>query len=290
MTAGSGPGLALVAELTLGPMDVCVLAAPSFELYAWAAMRREARVLAIPCLRGFEFPAAGFRRVLERRDPGPRLVIIGNPDNPTGASPPRGFVPEAARRHPDTLFLIDEAYAEFTGASLIRLTHRLPNVIVARTLSKAYGLAGERVGCLVGDPGVIELLGRINIPYPITGPGAMLAVAALADQDHVRKSVRVARRGVARLVRGLKSLGIPHRSTRANFVLFRCRDDRQAAGVTGALAKRGIAVRDRSHLPQMSGWVRVSAGTPEEMDRFLRELERIWKRPARRRRLTKGMS
>src|SRR5262245_17760704 len=167
LTSGSGPAIALAAELVLNPGDGCVMAAPCFELYGWAAERREARVITVACdpEREFAFPAAGFRRAIEDAGVPPRLVIIGHPDNPTGTAPTREYLADLVGEHRRTLFLADEAYAEFYGFSAIPLATRLPNLLVARTFSKALGLAGERIGGLIGNRELIELLARINVPY-----------------------------------------------------------------------------------------------------------------------------
>lgn len=279
LTSGSGPALAILAELALGPDDACVLTAPSFELYAWAALRREARVAAVPCGPRFAFPAAAFRRAV--RTTGARLAFVGFPDNPTGRSPSAIQVERLAASFPETLFVLDEAYAEFTGESVIPLARCAPNVVVTRTFSKALGLAGLRVGGVIGDDGLIELLARINVPYPVTGPAVALALAALDDGTHVQRAVRGARAAVRRIAHAARRFGIPAMATRANFALLDLGSARRAARVTVALARRGVAVRDRSHLPQMAGWIRVSAGTPDEIERFVAALAAVMPRAPR---------
>ncbi len=274
LTSGSGPAIALAAELVLGPGDSCVMAAPCFELYGWVAERREARIVTVPCdaAKGFAFPAEGFRKAVEDAGVPPRLVILGLPDNPTGTAPPLDFLERLAREHRRTLFLVDEAYAEFYGATAIRLALELPNILVTRTFSKALGLAGERIGGLIGNAELIGLLARINVPYPVTATAAALGLAALEDRAHVVATVKQSRRAVRRIAQGLTAMELPNLPTRANFVLLDLKDAARADGMTAALARRGVAIRNRSHLAGMTGWVRVSAGTDREVERFLDEM------------------
>jgi len=274
LTNGSGPALALAAELVLGAGETCVMAAPSFELYAWAAERREARVVAVPCdaADAFAFPVEGFRRAIEDGAVPPRLVIIGLPDNPTGTAPPVEFITGMARAHRRTLFLVDEAYVEFFGVSVVSQAVRLPNLLVTRTFSKTLGLAGERVGGLIGNADLIELAGRINLPYPVTATAAAIGLAALDDVAHARETVRQSRGAVKRIAAGVKAAGLPSIATRANFVLVNTGTPARADALTAALARRGVAIRNRSHLPSMAGWVRISAGTERDTNRCLDEI------------------
>lgn len=276
LTSGSGPALALAAELVLEAGDACLLLAPSFELYGWAARRRGARIVTVPCEPGRPFPGRETTAALRRERP--RLVLLGFPDNPSGVAPSRAWLERAARARPDTLFLVDEAYYEFFGRTALPLAGRRPNVLITRTLSKAYGLAGARVGAVLGAAPLIAALRRLNVPYPVTGPAVALALAALSDDGHVRRTVRAARRASRRLARGLAGLGLPVIRPRTNFVLVRIGSAEGAARLVAALARRGIAVRDRSHLPGMAGTVRVSCGTDEETDRFLAAMRDVGRR------------
>jgi histidinol-phosphate aminotransferase len=273
LTSGSGPAIALAAELVLNAGDGCVIAAPCFELYGWAAERREARLATVACdpARGFAFPAEGFRAAVEDAAVPPRLVILGNPDNPTGTAPSLEFLARLAGEHRRTLFLVDEAYAEFFGASAIGLALKLSNMVVTRTFSKALGLAGERVGGMIGNSELIELLARINVPYPVTATAASLGLAALEDRSHVAATVKQSRRAIRRIGDRLDQLQVQNLVTRANFVLANVGEATRAGRITDALARRGVAIRNRSHLPGMAGWIRISAGTDKEVDRFLDE-------------------
>jgi histidinol-phosphate aminotransferase len=237
----------------------------------------------VPCRVGRRFPGAAFAAALQRT--GARLAFVGVPDNPTGVAPTARWLENVTARFPQTVFVVDEAYHEFFGRTCIPLVRHRPNVLVARTLSKAYGLAGARVGALIGPARLIDRLHRINMPYPVTGPAAAIALAALADQDHVRASVRAARRATRRMTRELRALRFTVTAPRTNFVLVHLRDARAARTLAAHLLRAGIAVRDRSHLPGMAGIVRISSGTEQETDRFLAAMHAYRARhPARRNR------
>lgn len=282
LAPGSGPALALVAELVLEPGDACVLLEPSFELYAWAARRRAARLVGVACRAGTPFPAAAFRRALAVE--GPRLAVVGLPDNPTGVAPTLRWLASAARAFPGTLFLVDEAYHDFSGRTALPLASALPNVLVARTLSKAYGLAGARIGGVIGPRRLIDRLHRINLPYPVAGPACAAGLAALDDAAHVRRTVRSARRERRRMAAGLRHLGFTVTAPPVNFVLVHLGTAAAAGRVVAALARRGIAVRNRSHLRGMAGVVRVSCGTAAETDAFLAAMRALAPRRAAPRR------
>lgn len=273
LTAGSGPALALAAELVLDPGDACVLLEPSFELYAWAARRRGADVVAVEVGRDLAFPRDALRAAVRGRQP--RLVLLGCPDNPTGVSPSREELRALVDAAPGTLFLADEAYVEFTGMTVIDLAAARPNLLVTRTCSKALGLAGERIGSVIGNRALIERLARLNVPYPVTAVAAVLAEAALADGEHVARTVRQVERSKRRLLDGLAGAGLRARDTAANFVLLDLGTAERAAAVTAALATRGIAVRDRSHLRNLAGIVRISAGTDDETEAVLDALRTV---------------
>lgn len=267
VTAGSGPALALAAELTLEAGDACLLLAPSFELYGWAARRRAGRLVTVPSAPGRPFPARAVSAALRRERP--RLVLLGLPDNPTGVAPSLSWLEWATRAHAGALFVVDEAYHEYYGRTALPLTARRRNLLITRTLSKAYGLAGARVGAVVGPARLIRALRTINVPYPVTGPAVAVALAGLRDRGHVARTVRAARRGSAQLAAGLGALGARVLRPRANFVLLDAGSAAAADRLVTALARRGIGVRDRSHLPGMAGLVRVTCGTDAENDRFL---------------------
>ena len=259
VTAGSGPAIALAAELVLDAGDAAVLLAPSFELYGLAVRRRGARPITVPTGAGRRFPLAGVRRALAVE--GVRMCILGLPDNPTGVAPTPTQLRQLVDAFPRTLFVVDEAYGEFTGVSALRLARARDNVLVLRTMSKAWGLAGMRVGAVLGPPRLIGVLARLNVPYPVTAVAATAARDVLTDDRAMRATVRHVRQEQPRLVRALRHCGLTVRNTTANFALVETGSASRAAALVAALHLAGIAVRDRSHLPGMAGTVRISVGS-----------------------------
>lgn len=202
-----------------------------------------------------------------------RVVFIANPNNPTGTYLPHG---EIARLHAglprDVLFVLDQAYAEYLedeGAPGLALAAEADNVLVTRTFSKIYGLASARVGWATGAAHLIDALNRIRGPFNVTGAAQAGALAALGDQDFVRRSreenARVRKSFVARL-EALGNRGVSAVPSEANFVLVRFPDRPSAERVRDAIAEAGYAVR---HLPGqgLGEALRITIGRDEDMAR-----------------------
>lgn len=219
------------------------------------------------------------------------LVYLGNPNNPTGDLWSEQIVAGLATRYPKSFFLIDEAYAEFAGVasslpalsaraafgarSLAQIATHMPNMVVTRTFSKAFGLAALRIGYAVGMPETIRQLNLALSPKAIGRMATTGALAVLRNLDHYRETTREALAATETLTRDIRELGwwIPSGGGHANFFLVHVGD---AARIIAEFEKRGIHLRDRSDLPGLSGFVRISAGTREDCDAVLsafRELE-----------------
>jgi histidinol-phosphate aminotransferase len=202
----------------------------------------------------------------------PRLVYIANPNNPTGWLLGNQELGDVAAGHHDTMFIVDEAYGEYSGESAIPLATSRPNIVVARTFSKAYGLAGMRIGYLVATPGNVGWLNLIRNGKNVSMIGQVAAVAALKDQVYLQSALARLREGLAVLVEGLSRLGIEHRDTPANFVLIKVKD---APLVQRELSKLHIYIRSMSHLKGMNGYLRITLGDAPQMKRLIGSLEQI---------------
>jgi len=205
--------------------------------------------------------------------PDTTLVFLCNPNNPTGtyraASDVRAFVEGISD---DTLVVLDEAYAEYVVAddyeSGIPLALTRPNVIVARTFSKMYGLAGLRVGYMIGYPDTIGSLRRAQIPFSVNSLAQIAAITSLGYPDRVVERVKVNRQGIAFLEQELDVRGIEWVPSQANFVWMRLGPDN--AALCQALMERGVIVR-----PLSDEWARVSIGTDSENRRFFSALDGV---------------
>ena len=265
---GSDELLNLAAQAFAGPGDEVVHVRYGFSVYEIAGKRCGAEVVVAPD-RDF---GTDVDALLACVTPATRVVFVANPNNPTGTFLPAG---EVARLHAglpaDVLLVIDQAYAEYLspadddGGLALAAAHA--NVLVTRTFSKIYGLAGERIGWATGAPELVGALNRIRGPFNVTTTGQQAAIAALGDQDFVRHSREHNRAERARLAAAIGTLGnhglvaVP---SEANFVLVRFTGVLTAAAALAGLAQRGYAVR---HLPGqgLPDALRITIGTSADM-------------------------
>src|SRR5204863_8174117 len=188
-----------------------------------------------------------------------RVVFLTNPNNPTGVGMPLEAIRTIARRMPPGgVVFVDEAYAEFAGESFIPEVEAFPNVVVGRTFSKAFGLAGLRIGCLVGAPETLDPIRRAVPVYSVNIAAVTAIRAALGDLDHLQAYLRQVEESKALLYAACDRLGLSCVPSRSNFVLV-CAGDRTDTLVKGAF-ERGVYIRDRSNEPGCRGCIRVGAG------------------------------
>jgi len=271
ITVGNGSNdiLEMAAAALLAPGRSCVYAQYSFGAYALATQARGARAIVVDALDyGHDLVRMAGAVAADTR-----LVYLANPNNPTGT-----FVAADALERflaavpPDVLVVLDEAYNEYLAPELrydaIAWVRRHPNLLVSRTFSKAYGLAGLRVGYGIAQAAVGALLNRVRLPFNVTSVAQAAAGAALLDTEFVRQSHENNRRGLQELSAGLAALGLSVIPSHANFVLVRVGP---AGRVYQELLARGVIVRPVASygLPE---WLRVSVGLPHENARFLQAL------------------
>jgi histidinol-phosphate aminotransferase len=278
LTLGNGSNdiLELVASALLGPGSSVVYAQHAFVVYRLATQARGARHLVVPAKDfGHDLPA-----MLEAIDDTTRVVFIANPNNPTGTYLPNAqleeFLAAVAQRHGTRVTVVlDEAYNEFLEPELrvdsVGLVKHYPNLLVSRSFSKAYGLAGLRVGYAIAQPTLTDLMNRVRQPFNVNSLAQAAAIAALQDTEFLVKSFAVNRDGKAQLQQGFTQLGLTFVPSFANFVLVKVGD---AAQVNLELLKRGVIVRPVAGdgLPE---WLRVSIGLPHENQKFLEALAAI---------------
>jgi histidinol-phosphate aminotransferase len=270
LTSGVDEGIRLVCDCFLRPGETAVLLEPGYAMYRFYAALAGARLREVTYAADLSFPAAGLREALRG---GARLVLIGNPNNPTGTPAPDGLVEDLAASHPRTVVLADEAYVEFGGRSALPSVARLPNLIVARTFSKAYGLAGLRAGVLLGRRETLAWIGRMRSPYAVNAAALAALPAALGDQEHVERYVAEVGAAAARLREGLAALGVAVLPSAANFLIARFGG--RAAAVRAALRDRGVLVRDRGEHPLLRGTLRIGIGTRRDADDCLAALRAV---------------
>jgi histidinol-phosphate/aromatic aminotransferase/cobyric acid decarboxylase-like protein len=212
----------------------------------------------------------------------PAVIYLCRPNNPTGECAPREVVEELLRAGGEEgpVLLLDEAYADFADDDFLREAASSPRLLVVRTLSKAYGLAGLRVGFAVGSSDVIAEVEKSRGPYKVSRLAERAAVAALVDAEGwVPEIVRKVREGREGLRSALEARGLSPLPSQANFLLLPLGDvgggSRTAASVTTALREHGVAVRPFPALPGLGETIRISIGPPEELDRFTAALDAV---------------
>jgi histidinol-phosphate aminotransferase len=267
LTNGVDEAIHLLCETYLDPGDEALIVEPTYSMYRIYMLAAGAQVISIAAEGDFQFPGG---ELLSRITPRTRLVAIANPNNPTGAVASANDLLRIARSAPDAAVLVDEAYFEFCGQTVLSELRNFSNLFVARTFSKAYGLAGLRIGVLAGDAEQMRGLRRVSSPYNVNAAALACLPDALADQDYVRGHVSEVLESRSRLEQALEACAIQFWRSQANFILAR-------VGATAAfveqMRRRSILIRDRSNDPGCEGCVRITLGSRQHTDRLLVALQ-----------------
>ena len=270
LTNGTDEAIQVLINTYVDDNDEVITLAPSYAMYRFYAEVAGARVREIPYRPGtLAFP---FDELMAAITPETRAVLIANPNNPTGSGTSRVNLEQILEKASGAAVLVDEAYYEFCGVTLLPLLNDYPNLFVSRTFSKVYGMAAMRVGCLFSQSGNVEFLHKAQSPYSVNMVGALAARAAVQDGEYIYKYVTEVLAARELLYVGLEELNIDYYPSQANFVLFQAGE--RAIPIRDELRRRGVLVRDRSY--EIAGCVRVTVGTREQVRRFLAELKEIW--------------
>lgn len=269
LTNGVDEAIHVLFETFLEAGDEVLLPVPTYTMYEVYASATDARVVTVPASESREFP---FKSLIAAITPRTKVVAIANPNSPSGSAAPLPEIISVAERAPDAVILVDEAYFHFHGETLIDRVGEIPNLVVARTFSKAYGLAGMRLGVLVGPVEMLKWIRRVLSPYSVNSLALACLPPALNDKaylDWYVGEVLVAR---ARFEAALDACGVRRWPSRANFVLIEI--GAQHREFVRLMASGGVLVRDRSSDPGCDGCVRVTIGTREQMRDAAAVLER----------------
>ena len=243
---------------------------PAFDPYPNSTRAVGATAVRIPPARDYVFQTEA---VLHAITPRTRLIFLNTPNNPTGQLIPLADVKRIADAAPHAVVLLDEAYIEFGGETFLPELDRYPNVLVGRTFSKAYGLAGMRVGIVIGQPPALDPVRAVTLPFNINGVAIAATQAALEDRDFLPAYAQQVAESRQRLYAACDRLGLTYWRSAANFVLVRVGDE--VALFVEALAARNVHVRDRSKDPTTPGCIRITAGMVEHTDRAIEALESV---------------
>lgn len=274
---GSNDILELTARAVAQEGDEVVFSKHAFAVYPLATQAVGGKAVEVPATKdyGHDLPA-----MLKAITPKTRLVFVANPNNPTGTFLPAKEIETFLEQVPsNVVVVIDEAYNEFLTPEqqydAIAWVRKYPNVIVSRSFSKAYGLAGLRIGYGVAQNNITDLLNRIRQPFNVNSLAQAAAIAALADVEFLKKCYELNRAGYAQLTAAFEQMGLRYLPSSGNFVLVKVGDDVNAgAKVNLELLKAGVIVRPvRNYgLPE---WLRISIGLPEENQAFIEALKKI---------------
>ena len=267
LTNGVDEALSLLFSAYLSPNDELLFADPTFVMYPMLGEALGATVVRVQSREDLALPVAD---LLARISPSTRVIAIANPNNPTGLAARHADLLRIVEAAPDQAVLIDEAYFDFCGETLIPELARCTNLFVARTFSKVYGLAGLRLGVLTGPPDQIDYLRRFSLPFNMNSAALACLEAALSDQAFVSQHVAQVKEGRERLAQLFHELGLCFWPSQTNFVLVRVGGNAQA--FVEAMRRRGVLVRDSSANPGCEGCVRITVGTPSQMDGVLQAI------------------
>jgi histidinol-phosphate aminotransferase len=269
---GSNELIELSARAFARAGDEIVFSADGFAIYALVAQAIEARAVPVPP-RDHHHDLSAIASAIGPRT---RVVFLANPNNPTGTIFRRTEWEEFVRRVPgDVLLVVDQAYCEYVDAPdypvLLDELARRPGLVLLRTFSKIYGLAGLRIGYAVGDCEIIDAISRLRQPFNVNSLAQAAALAALDDDRHVERSRRVALEGRAEFAQAFARMGVAYVPSQANFVLVEVGD---GAAVTDAMLRRGVIVRPMSGYG-MPSKIRITFGTAEQNRRCLDVLANV---------------
>ncbi len=270
---GSDEVIVLAVKAFVAHGDEVIIAKPSFLVYDIAARLAGAKIHAV-ALKDFKYDLEGMKAKLSART---KIVFLGNPDNPAGTyistKELDDFIKAASK---ETLIFIDEAYFEYVHAkdypNSLAVIKKYPNVMVTRTFSKMYGLAGLRVGYGIASPVIIDILNRLREPFNVNSIAQVAAVAALSDQAYYKKIAREVEVQRQYLYRSLTGLNLKYENSCTNFIVIHVGGD--SSQIANALLGKGVIIRDMSAWG-LKGYIRVSIGSASENKRFIAALKQI---------------
>ena len=260
LTNGVDEAIHVLFETFLEADDELLLPVPTYTMYEVYASATDARAVAVEAADDLQFP---FERLLAAINPRTKLIAIANPNSPSGSAATREQLLELAARAPHAVLLVDEAYFHFHGETVMELVGKVPNLIVARTFSKAYGLAGLRLGLMAGPVDLMRWVRRVLSPYSVNSLALVCLKAALEDTAYLDWYVGQVLAARSEFEAAVDRLKIRRWPSRANFILVEIGP--LHAEFVRLMRGAGVLVRDRSSDPGCDGRVRITIGTREQM-------------------------
>jgi histidinol-phosphate aminotransferase len=263
LTNGVDEAIHILCQAFLDSGDELLLPVPTYTMYEIYASATDATTRRVQADTDFRFP---FEALLSAITPKTKLIAIANPNSPTGSVCTREQILAIAKTAPQAVVLVDEAYFHFYGQTVMDLIGKLPNLIVARTFSKAYGLASLRIGLLAGPESLLHWTRRVLSPYSVNTAALAALKAALTNPDaqsYLDWYVSEVKQSRTEFLTALNEIDLAYWPTEANFVLVNIGPTHKE--FAAAMREQGILVRDRSADPDCDGLVRITIGTREQM-------------------------
>jgi len=270
LTNGVDEAIHVLFETFLESADKLLLPVPTYTMYEVYSSATDARVVPVLAADDLQFP---FERLLAAITPRTKIIALANPNSPSGSVAARAQLLEIARRAPHAVLLVDEAYFHFFGETVIDMVGIVPNLIVARTFSKAYGLAGLRLGLLAGPVELMRWIKRVLSPYSVNSLALACLLPALEDTVYLDWYVAEVLAARAEFETALDAAGVRRWPSRANFILIEIGALHKE--FTRLMSAAGVLVRDRSSDPGCEGCVRITIGTREQMRQAAAAFNRV---------------
>jgi histidinol-phosphate aminotransferase len=270
LTNGVDEAIHVLFETFLEDGDELLLPVPTYTMYEVYSSATDARVVAVQAADDLQFP---FEQLLAAITPKTKIIAIANPNSPSGSAATRAQLIEIANRAPHAVLLVDEAYFHFYGETVADLIGTLPNLIIARTFSKAYGLAGLRLGLLAGPAELMRWIKRVLSPYSVNSLALACLPPALEDTAYLNWYVAEVLAARSEFEAALDAAGVRRWSSSANFVLVEI--GTKHAEFTRRMSAAGVLVRDRSSDPGCDGRVRITIGTRDQMRQAITALQEV---------------
>jgi histidinol-phosphate aminotransferase len=242
---------------------------PAFDPYPNSTAAVGATAVRVPATSDYAFQTDG---VLKAITPRTRLIFLNTPNNPTGQLIEVDDLVRICDAAPHATVLIDEAYIEFGGTTFLPLLPKFPNVLVGRTFSKAYGLAGIRIGIVIGQPQALDPVRAVTLPFNLNAVAVAAMHAALEDTGFLPRYAAQVRESRQRLYAACRRLGLTYWESAANFVMVQVGE---TAPFIDALAARNVHVRDKSSDPSTPGCIRITTGVLEHTDAAIEALDSV---------------
>jgi histidinol-phosphate aminotransferase len=267
LTNGVDEAIHLMCAAFLDPEDEGLIWTPTFFMYDVNIQMMTPHLRKVQADATMEFPFERFMAAITERT---KLIIVASPNNPTGATVSREHLLAIAAAAPQAVLMVDEAYYHFHGESTMRDIAAVPNLIVARTFSKAYGLANLRIGMLAGNANLLKYVRKVTSPYNVNGVALDCLTVAIEDDAYLGWYAEQVRVGRERMMGGLAELGVPFFPSAANFILMKIGPKHKE--LVEVMRRHGVLLRDRSTDPGCDGFVRITIGAEEHVTRGLEAL------------------